>query len=119
MRKFGYHSRRILVGFAGGLVTLVGLVLVPYPGPGWLIVFAGLAILATEFKFAKRILDQLRARYDQWQEWIKQQTRPVQVAVLAVTGIVVVFTVWLVNGFGLIDNFLQLHQEWLVSPFFR
>ena len=33
-----------------------GSILVPLPGPGWLIVFAGLAILATEYVWAQRLL---------------------------------------------------------------
>jgi len=48
--------KRILVGFIGGLVTLVGVVALVTPGPGWLIVFTGLGILATEFAWAARVL---------------------------------------------------------------
>jgi len=51
------HTKKVTVAIIGGLVVLVGLVLVPYPGPGWLIVFAGLAILSTEFVFAQKALD--------------------------------------------------------------
>jgi len=36
---------------------LLGLALVPLPGPGWLIVFLGLGIMATEFAWAERLLD--------------------------------------------------------------
>ncbi|MDQ3974343.1 MAG: PGPGW domain-containing protein, partial [Actinomycetota bacterium] len=43
------HGRRLAVGIVGGLVVLVGLVLMPLPGPGLLVVLAGLAILASEF----------------------------------------------------------------------
>ena len=40
---------RLVIGVVGTLVVLVGLVLVPLPGPGWLIVIFGLGILAIEF----------------------------------------------------------------------
>ena len=49
-------GKRIAVTIAGFLVVLLGLVLIPLPGPGWLIVFAGLAILATEYVWAERLL---------------------------------------------------------------
>ncbi len=34
---------------------MFGVRLVPLPGPGWLIVFLGLAILGTEFAWARRL----------------------------------------------------------------
>jgi uncharacterized protein (TIGR02611 family) len=37
--------------------------LIPYPGPGWLVVFAGLALLATEFERAQRVLTFARTHY--------------------------------------------------------
>ena len=38
---------KVLIGIVGGLVVIIGLVLVPLPGPGWLVVFIGLTILAS------------------------------------------------------------------------
>lgn len=52
----GRNIKRILVTIAGGLVVLIGIVLIPLPGPGWAIVFGGLAILATEYVWAQRLL---------------------------------------------------------------
>ena len=46
MRNAFKQARKASIGIAGGVVVLLGLVAIPYPGPGWLIVFAGLAILA-------------------------------------------------------------------------
>jgi len=113
------HSRRVFVGVLGGLVVLIGIVLIPYPGPGWLIVFAGLAILATEFEFASKTLDKLRVRYDQWTDWLKRQHIWVRILVLCLTGLVLVMTAWLLNTFGLINTFLDLGLDWLYSPLFR
>ncbi len=53
---------RIGVLVTGGLVILAGLAMLVLPGPGWAAVFVGLAILATEFAWAKRLLDRTRAR---------------------------------------------------------
>ena len=47
---------RVLVGVVGGLVTILGVVALIAPGPGWLIIFAGLGILGTEFALAARAL---------------------------------------------------------------
>ncbi len=45
-----------LLGFA---IVGTGIVLLPLPGPGWVIIFFGFAILASEFEFAERIRDRL------------------------------------------------------------
>lgn len=55
-RFIGRNGKRMAVSVAGFTVVIAGLVLVPLPGPGWLIVFAGLAILATEYVWAQRLL---------------------------------------------------------------
>ncbi|MGH3514711.1 MAG: TIGR02611 family protein [Pseudonocardiaceae bacterium] len=52
---------RIVVGVVGTAVLATGALAIPYPGPGWLILFAGLAILGTEFTWAKRPLRWTRA----------------------------------------------------------
>jgi len=111
-------SKKVLVGIVGGLVTLIGFILVPYPGPGWLIVFGGLAILATEFEFAARVLKFARGKYDAWVAWLKRQNFFVKVVVLAVTGAVVLVTLWLLNAFGIIVNLFDLPYPRLVSPLF-
>jgi uncharacterized protein (TIGR02611 family) len=49
------RTYRVLVAVLGGVIVVGGLLLVPLPGPGWLIVFLGLAILGTEFAWAKRL----------------------------------------------------------------
>ncbi|HEY8993019.1 MAG TPA: TIGR02611 family protein [Candidatus Microsaccharimonas sp.] len=110
------HGKKVVTAMLGGLVTVVGLILIPYPGPGWLVVFAGLAILATEFQFAAKALSWLKNKYELWQAWLKMQPRIIQILVLAFTGLVILVTAWLLNTFGLIDTFLHLNQSWLHSP---
>jgi len=113
------NGKKVGTAIAGGLVILFGFVLIPYPGPGWLIVFAGFAILATEFAFAGRALAWLKGKYEQWKVWLKRQPLYLRVLVLGFTGLVILITAWLLNTFGLINNFLHLGQDWLHSPFFR
>jgi uncharacterized protein (TIGR02611 family) len=108
---------RIVVGVAGTAVLIAGILAIPYPGPGWLIVFAGLAILATEFQWAQRVLHATRRRYDAWTEWVRQQSRVVRMAVFALTAAVVLVTLWLVNAFGLVAGWGGLQWDWVRSPF--
>ena len=48
---------KILGGF-----TLLGLgaVMLVTPGPGWLVIFLGLTLLAAEFVWARRLMDQMK-----------------------------------------------------------
>ena len=119
MNNIGRSSKKALVGVLGGLVVLLGLILIPYPGPGWLVVFSGLAILSTEFVFASRVLEYARGKYDAWTLWFKRQSWPVQILVLSFTCVVVLLTLWLVNAFGIIVNVLGLPFDWLTSPLIR
>jgi uncharacterized protein (TIGR02611 family) len=52
--KAGHLMWRIFIGIIGGSVTALGAVALVGPGPGILIVLAGLGILATEFAWASR-----------------------------------------------------------------
>ncbi len=56
------QARRLVVGVLGGTVILGGLVMVVTPGPGLLVIFAGLSILAAEFVWARRLLKRVKAR---------------------------------------------------------
>ena len=119
MDKVLRHSRRAVTALVGGVIVLVGIVLIPYPGPGWLVVFAGFAVLATEFEFASRALAWLRQKYDGWVVQLRRQHVGVRLLLLAGTGLLLVTTAWLLNTFGLVNGFLQLGQDWLISPFFK
>lgn len=119
MGKTAAGAKKIGIGIVGGIVLAAGIIMIPYPGPGWLVVFAGLAILAQEFAWAQRILDKLKAKYDAWQDWLKKQPFWVKTIFWLLTCIVVIVTIWLLNGYGLINQWLNLEQDWLSSPLFR
>lgn len=98
---------------------MLGIVAIPYPGPGWLIVFAGLAILASEFAWAKRVLRYARGRYDAWTAWLRRQTLAVRLAVLAATGLIVLATLYLLGALYLVTGWVGLGGwTWLQSPLF-
>jgi uncharacterized protein (TIGR02611 family) len=78
------HSHRVyrwVVGVVGALVVVAGLIMVPFPGPGWLVVFIGVGILASEFAWAKRLLDYGRDKLRAWNDWMRPQ--PLWVKALA------------------------------------
>ena len=48
--------KKVIVALVGGTVLLVGMALLVLPGPGLPIIAVGIAILATEFLWARRAL---------------------------------------------------------------
>lgn len=57
------QTRRIAVAILGGLLVAVGLVFIPLPVvPGWVLVLAGLTVLSWEFYWARRLLEQSKAK---------------------------------------------------------
>jgi uncharacterized protein (TIGR02611 family) len=116
LQKTRRALKKSSIGVLGGLVVVLGIILIPYPGPGWLIVFAGLAILATEFDWAQRVLDVAKGKYDDWQDWLKHQSRPIQLIFWFLTFAVVVITIWLLNGYGFLNDFLHIGWNWVRSP---
>jgi uncharacterized protein (TIGR02611 family) len=67
------HAYRVGVGIVGALIVALGLAAIPLPGPGWLIVFAGLFVLATEFLWAERLLEFTKGHVQRWTEWAARQ----------------------------------------------
>lgn len=49
---YGSLIWRVFIGVVGGLVTILGAIFLFAPGPGLLVLLAGLGILATEFAWA-------------------------------------------------------------------
>ena len=52
--------KRIIIGIIGTIVLLIGIALLVLPGPAFILIPAGLAILATEFEWAKKLLQKVR-----------------------------------------------------------
>lgn len=50
-------GRKAKVGAAGAATIAVGIVLIPLPGPGTLIILGGLTMLGREFPKAKKLAD--------------------------------------------------------------
>ena len=119
MGKLTRSTKRILIGLAGWAVILVGIVLIPFPGPGWVIVFIGFSILASEFDWAKEAKEWVHDTYEKWRKWYFSQSFLIQFCFSILSFATAVLIVWLVNGYGFLNTWLHLNQRWLVSPFFK
>ena len=54
--------RRIGVTIAGSLLLVIGVLLLPLPGPGLLVILAGLGVLSLEYGWARRLIKKLPGR---------------------------------------------------------
>jgi hypothetical protein len=61
--------KKFIVALFGGTVLLVGIALLVLPGPGLPIVAAGIAILATEFLWARRALRNAKGAVAKARRW--------------------------------------------------
>lgn len=64
-RFIGRNSKRAAVTLAGFAVVLAGVAMLVLPGPGIVVILAGLAILATEYVWAQRLLRIAREKANQ------------------------------------------------------
>lgn len=55
-------SKRLAVSVVGFALVAVGLVMIVTPGPGLIVVIAGLAVLGSEYAWARRALRSARER---------------------------------------------------------
>ncbi|MFC4374563.1 TIGR02611 family protein [Nocardia halotolerans] len=111
--NFGY---RIAVGVVGGLVLLVGIVTIPYPGPGWALVFAGFGILATEFVWAHHTLTWVRGKYRIVMDWYTSRGWFIKVLGAVATFALVVVTLWLLGTYSMVGGWIGVDWPWLRSP---
>lgn len=56
------QARRLIVLVVGLTLLLAGIVMLITPGPGLLVIVAGLSLLAAEFVWARRLLDKIKAK---------------------------------------------------------
>lgn len=91
-----YLIYRWVVFVVGLSIVILGLILVPFPGPGWLIVILGLLIWASEFERAQRLLDFVKDRLAVWNVWVMRQNWAVRGVLALVTLALVLVIIWVV-----------------------
>jgi uncharacterized protein (TIGR02611 family) len=83
---------RIARVIAGSVVCLAGLAMLVLPGPGFVVLAIGLAILAQDVPFARRLLEKVRERIPSDAEG--NISKPILFGGLAVTVIGVSASIW-------------------------
>lgn len=58
------QMKRIIVAVTGFTVLLIGLALIVLPGPAFIVIPVGLGILATEFLWARTLLNKVKSRIE-------------------------------------------------------
>ena len=70
------NVKRLIIVIVGGSVLLIGVALIVLPGPAFLVIPAGLAILATEFLWARNLLNKVRDKANQAKDKILHKSEP-------------------------------------------
>ncbi|MGC1490280.1 MAG: PGPGW domain-containing protein, partial [Candidatus Acidiferrum sp.] len=68
----GRRLSRIVGGFT---LLLIGVVMLVTPGPGWLVIFLGLGLLAAEFVWARRLMDRMKKEGERVRDAVWRTTR--------------------------------------------
>ena len=74
--------KKIFIAVIGGTVLLLGIAMLVLPGPGLVVIAAGLAILATEFYWARRAMRNAKGaaakirRKTGLKEWLRSWRKP-------------------------------------------
>jgi uncharacterized protein (TIGR02611 family) len=109
----GRLALRISVGLLGAVVVAGGIVLIPFPGPGWAIVILGLAVWATEFSWAKNLLEFTKRRVQSWTRWVTRQSWPVRIAVGVAGLLFVAAIVWASVRLSFGVDLITVIGDWL------
>lgn len=62
MAKAFTWAKKAIISIAGFALLIGGIILVPLPGPGLLLMLGGLLLLATEFDWAKDYAEKVKQR---------------------------------------------------------
>lgn len=63
--------KKIIVGVIGFTILLIGIFMIVLPGPAFIVIPIGLAILATEFVWAKKLLNKVKAKISEQKKKLK------------------------------------------------
>ena len=92
-------TTKIVVAVVGTLVTAIGVVMIVTPGPAFVLIPLGLAILSTEFEFARRWLRWARAKAEEAKRKSDELDPAVRRRRLVLTGVVVLLVVGAVTAY--------------------
>ncbi|GAB3956897.1 TIGR02611 family protein [Micromonospora vulcania] len=111
----GRIALKIFIAIAGALVVTIGIALIPLPGPGWLLVIAGLGIWAVEFHWARRLLAFTRRHVHGWTQWVRRRSLAVRVVLGSVGLVFVAVVVWLSLKYSLGIDLVAKVMQYLAT----
>lgn len=82
--RYGFIVRPLVLTL-GWIVVVVGIITIPFPGPGWLTVFIGIAILSLELHWASNLLAWGVRLYDRFFSWYHVQSTRMRYSLIAAT----------------------------------
>ncbi len=56
--------KRIIIGVIGGTILIIGIAMIVLPGPAFIVIPIGLSILATEFIWAKNLMEKFKEKFE-------------------------------------------------------
>ncbi len=101
----GSPAKKVGVAIVGGILTLAGIAALVLPGPGFVLVAAGLAVLGTQFRWARRPLKYAK---DKAQEGINEVARSKPRAAFAIACGAALLLVGILGVVGLDIPFLTV-----------
>ena len=97
MRGSWRLARKVILGTLGVVLLLIGIAGLVLPGPGLLIMFAGVAVLALEFEWAERRVDYIRDRAMDAAEYGVATWPRILISVAGAVGVAIAGVVWMAN----------------------
>lgn len=70
------YARRVVIAIVGGCMVLVGIAMIVLPGPAFIVIPAGLGVLALEFAWARLWLKKIRAAGKNVMNSVTQSKKP-------------------------------------------
>lgn len=70
--------RKLIVTIIGSVITLLGVALIILPGPAWLLLPIGLAILSLEYEWARKWLKKSQSYMTQTAYWLDKKIRHIR-----------------------------------------
>ncbi|MGW4566398.1 TIGR02611 family protein [Streptomyces sp. NPDC004561] len=103
-RRFLHLSWQVGVFVVGLAVVVAGVIMLPLPGPGWVVIFGGMAIWATEFVWAQLVLRWTRRKVTEAAQRaldprVRRRNITLTVIGLVIVAVLVAIYVW---KFGLV-----------------
>ncbi len=57
--------KRLIIGIIGTSILIIGIAMIVLPGPAFIVIPVGLSILATEFLWAKKLIEKFKNKFEE------------------------------------------------------